>query len=62
MMSHHDANMIDMKSLCICSGVVLFLSVCSLESSGAWWLVTLGTAAVSLAALWITSAKLGLFG
>jgi hypothetical protein len=47
-----------MKIIARVGAVILFLSVCSLESTGAWWVVILGVSAASLLAIHAACGRL----
>lgn len=51
-----------MKVLTGISSIILMLSVGSLDSAGAWWLLPLAAGACSLAVLFFTCGRLGFFG
>jgi hypothetical protein len=56
--SQEPANILAMRIITGVSAFTLFFAVCSLDTPGAWWAVALA-AAVSLAALFVCSVRLG---
>jgi hypothetical protein len=51
-----------MKTMNRASAVLLILALLSLESPGAWWVPVLCAAAAALAALFVSSSRLGYLG
>lgn len=54
-------NILTMKAITGISAVTLLISVGSLESAGAWWVLPLAIGACSLAVLFLTCGRLGCF-